>query len=304
MDALSRQRRFAQLQAMLLVLPAMAAVGMFLYYPLVLNSVYSMFEMEFTTSIAAERFVGLQQYLQAVTNPQLLRVILFTLGFSLVVVILDLTLGMLLALASFAVPPKTRWLLRSMIVIPWAIPPVIQAAMWRWLLNSDVGPVADLLVRSGLVAEAPLFLARPWPAMVSLATAFSWKGASITAFFFMGGLAMIPQEYREAARIDGAGPLHRFFRITLPLLLPVVFVALLYRGQDAVRVFDLVYGMTGGGPGTATDTLSSFAYAAYFRYSRYGQASAYAVLTFLLVALPGVLLIRRAVDRFAFRRTA
>lgn len=299
-----RGMKQANVHGLLLVLPAFLAVAVFYYLPLLQNAVFSLFDLEFSTELTVQAFVGLQQYLRAVSDPQLVQVLMFTLGFTTVVVFLDLCIGMLLAQASFAVHPKTRWLLRSMILVPWAIPPVIQAAMWRWLLNSDVGPIADLLVRMGIVQEAPLFLAEAVPAMASLALVYSWKGASIAAFFFMGGLAMIPFEYHEAAKIDGAGSIRRFFRITMPLLMPTVFVALLYRSQDALRVFDIVYGLTGGGPGTATDTLSTFAYTAFFRYAQYGRASAYSILTFLLVALLGIPLIRRTASRFEFRMQA
>jgi multiple sugar transport system permease protein len=137
--------------------------------------------------------------------------------------------------------------------------------------------------------------------VMSVIFVFSWKGSAVTAFFLMGGLAMIPRELHEAAMIDGAHRLRRFWSITVPLIMPTVFVALLYRTQDALRVFDVVYGLTGGGPGTTTDTMSSFAYKTYFRYAQFGHASAYAVVTFLLVVAVGVVYITRIRKNFNFR---
>jgi ABC-type sugar transport system permease subunit len=272
----------------------------FNYLPIFQSALFSLFDLEFTTNWRQADFVGLQNYVTVMQSDQFWYTFLFTLGFTVVAVTMDLTLGMLFALATFYVPRGMRGVLRSLIVVPWAVPKVIQASMWRWMLNSDVGPIGDILMRVGLVERPPLFLADPILAMSSVVFAYTWKGASIAAFFFMGGLALIPREVRESAIVDGAGAFRRFFSITLPMVIPTVFVALLYRSQDALRVFDVVYGLTGGGPGTSTDTLSSFAYQAYFRYAQFGRASTYAVVTFLLVATVGVAYISRIKERFSF----
>jgi len=286
--------------ALILVLPAVTGLIIFNYLPIFQSALFSLFDLEFTTNWRQADFVGLQNYVTVMQSDQFWYTFLFTLGFTVVAVTMDLTLGMLFALATFYVPRGMRGVLRSLIVVPWAVPKVIQASMWRWMLNSDVGPIGDILMRVGLVERPPLFLADPILAMSSVVFAYTWKGASIAAFFFMGGLALIPREVRESAIVDGAGAFRRFFSITLPMVIPTVFVALLYRSQDALRVFDVVYGLTGGGPGTSTDTLSSFAYQAYFRYAQFGRASTYAVVTFLLVATVGVAYISRIKERFSF----
>lgn len=284
-----------------LVIPAILGLLVFNYYPIVQSAVYTLFDLDSTTDVASAEFVGLRNYTRVMGSGEFWRTFSFTVGFTVVVVALDLTLGMLLALATFYVPKGMRGALRAVIIIPWAIPKVIQASMWRWMLNGEVGPIGDLLVRTGLVEEPPLFLADQALAMGSVFLAYTWKGASIAAFFMMGGLALIPRDVMESARVDGARALRRFFSITLPMLLPTVYVALLYRSQDALRVFDVIYGLTGGGPGATTETLSSFAYTSYFRYARFGQGSTYAVVTFVLVAAVGVFYIGRVRKRFSFR---
>lgn len=284
-----------------LVLPAILALLVFNYYPILQTGIYTFFDLDSTTDWLAAPFVGLENYAEVMASGQFWYTFGFTVGFTVVVVILDLTLGMALAMATFYVPRRMRGILRAVIIVPWAIPKVIQAAMWRWMLNSEVGPIGDLLVRIGLVDEPPLFLVDQFLAMGSVFLAYSWKGASIAAFFMMGGLALIPRDVMESAKVDGARPMRRFFSITLPMLMPTIYVALLYRSQDALRVFDVIYGLTGGGPGTATDTLSSFAYTSYFRYAQFGQGSTYAVVTFILVAAVGIFYIGRVRKNFSFK---
>ena len=117
----------------------------------------------------------------------------------------------------------------------------------------------------------------------------------------MGGLALVPQDLHEAATIDGAGAWRRFWAITFPLIMPTILVTLLFRTMDALRVFDLVYGLTGGGPGTSTETLSSFAYKFYFKFVQFGQGSAYALVTFALVVSVSIFYVSRVQGRLRFK---
>ncbi len=284
-----------------LVAPALLGLLVLNYYPVAQSALFSLLELDAGVDWWQARFIGLRNYTDVMQSDQFWYTLLFTVGFTVVVVVLDISLGMLLALATFYVPRRLRGILRAIIIVPWAIPKVIQASMWRWMLNSDVGPIGDFLVRLGLAQEPPLFLVERFLAMGSVVVAYTWKGSSIAAFFLMGGLAMIPREVIESARVDGAGVFRRFFSVILPMVMPTVYVALLYRSQDALRVFDVIYGLTGGGPGTTTDTLSSFAYTAYFRYAQFGRASTYAVVTFLLVAVVGTFYIARIRRNFNFR---
>lgn len=278
------------------LLPALTAVTVFYFVPIVGTAVYSTFDLSFTTAVSGAEWVGLGMYRRAFSDRRFLGSIGFTLLFTFATVTLDLLLGTTLALAIRAVHKRLRFVIQSLVLIPWAIPPVIHGIMWRWLLNGEAGPVGDLLVRSGLMSNSPLFLSNPILAAVSLVIVFSWRGASIASFFVLAGLSSVPRDLVEAARIDGAGRFRIFFQISLPVMLPVMLVGLTYRAIDAVRVFDIVQSLTAGGPGTATETISSFAYQAFFRFSQFGQASAYSMILFVItmvIGLPLVVMVMR-----------
>jgi len=302
MRRLSRRLRLNEPQlAVLFLLPALFGLAVFLYYPIGRTLLFSLYDLERTTELTSERFVGLQNYVQVMRTAQFWRSFGYTLYFTLVSVTLEFGLGLGMALATFQVIPALRGLLRAIIIIPWAIPAIIQAAIWKWLFNSDVGLFADLLLRTGLVQEPPLFLGTPLPAMHSVILAYVWRGAAITSIFLMGGLALVPRHLHEAAMVDGARPWLRFRRITLPLMLPTIMVTLMFRTIDALRAFEIIYGLTGGGPGTTTEVLSSFAYRFYFSYAQFGQGSAYAIVTFALVMGLSWLYIRRLVPHLQLR---
>ncbi len=289
--------------AILLLLPAAIALLIFNYYPIGQTFIFSLFHLDHTTDWLDAPFVGLKNYLQVMGSREFWRSTRFTLGFTGVSVFLEFWIGLGLALASFWVTPFLRGILRAIIIIPWAIPQIIQASMWKWMFNSDVGLIGDVLVKLGLVDSSPLFLVDPWLAMASIVLADGWKGSASTAIFLMGGLALVPQDLHEAATIDGAGAWRRFWAITFPLITPVILVTLLFRTMDALRMFDLVFGLTGGGPGNTTETLSSFAYKFYFKFVQFGQGSAYALVTFLLVVSVSIFYVGRVREKFSFRES-
>jgi len=206
-----------------------------------------------------------------------------------------------MAMSSFWVSPKLRGFVRSIIVIPWAIPPIISANIWKWLFNADVG-MGALLKQAGLVKEAPIFLADPVLATYSVILADVWKMSSMMAILLIGGLAIIPQDIYDAAKVDGARAFYRFLRITLPMLAPTILVALLFRCMDALRTFDLIYGLTKGGPGTSTETLSSFTYKYYFTSAQFGLGSAYGMVVFVLILGLSIIYISRIRKNLRFRQ--
>ncbi len=302
MRKLSRSLALTEVRtAWLMLIPAALALLIFNYYPIGQTFIFSLFNLDHTTDWLNAPFVGGQNYAAVLTSRQFWLSMRFTLGFTAVSVFLEFWIGLGLAVATFWVTPALRGSLRAIIIIPWVIPQIIQASMWKWMYNTDVGLIGDALVRLGLVDSPPLFLVTPGLAMVSITIAYVWKGSAITAIFLMGGLALVPSDLHEAATIDGAGTWRRFWAITFPLIMPTVLVTLLFRTMDALRVFDLVYGLTGGGPGASTETLSSFAYKFYFKFVQFGQGSAYAVVTFLLVVGVSIFYVRRVRHNFNFR---
>jgi ABC-type sugar transport system permease subunit len=287
--------------ALLFLAPAFLALALFLFYPIVQTAIYSLFDLEYSTRWREAPFVGLANYREVLGSREFWGSMRFTALFAVAAVTLEFVLGLGMALATFWVVRPLRGILRAIIILPWAIPAIIQASIWRWLFNSDVGLLGWLAVALGLADQPPLFLADPTLAVGSVILAYVWKGTSITAIFLMGGLAMVPQHLDDAAKMDGARAWMRLRRITLPLILPTILVTLLFRTLDALRVFDIVYGLTGGGPGTTTDTLSSFAYKYYFTFVQFGRGSAYAMITFLLVMALSLLYIRRITPHLRFR---
>lgn len=277
--------------ALLLVLPAALGVFLFYYYQIGQTALYSLHNLRNSTEWSRDTFVGLDNYAAAWRSPNFLSALGYTLYFTVVAVFLEFCIGLGLALATYRVGRGASLWLRSVIIIPWAIPPIISAAIWKWLLNADVG-AGYFLARWGLVDAPPLFLAQPWLAMHAVILADVWKMSSMMAILMIGGLAVIPQDIYDAARVDGARAFFRFRRITLPLLSPTILVALLFRSMDALRTFDLVYGLTNGGPGTTTETLSLLAYKYYFSRARFGEGSAYGIIVFVLVLLLSLLYLR------------
>lgn len=278
--------------AILFVLPAFLGILVLYYYPIAQTIIYSVHDLRFTTRWLEETFIGLQNYATAVGSENFRQAAGFTFYFTGVSVFFQFWIGLGMALTSFWVSRRVRGVLRSIIVIPWAIPPIISAAMWRWLFNADVG-IGAMLTQIGLFDQAPLFLVDRTLAVHSVILADVWKWSSVMAIFLLGGLAIISEDIYDAAKVDGARGFFRFRRITLPMITPTIIVAILFRSMEALRTFDLVYGLTGGGPGTTTETLSSFAYKYYFKYANFGLGSAYAVVVTAIILVLSLVYVGR-----------
>ncbi len=230
------------------------------------------------------RFVGWENYLYLVRDPRFLNALGNTAYFTALSVLLELLLGLAIALLlnrHF----RGKGLMRTIILIPWAIPTVVSARMWEWLYNPDFGLLNHLL---GIQIN---WLGSPFLALNAAVAMDVWKTTPFVALLLMAGLQTIPRDLYGAARIDGASPRTAFFRITLPLLMPVIVVTLLFRTLDAFRVFDAVYVLTGGGPANSTETLSIYAYKLLFQTLQFGYGSALSVMVFLCVGLLTLLFI-------------
>lgn len=211
-----------------------------------------------------------------------------TLAFTAVTVALELALGLVMALVLWT-PFKGRGLVRAAVLIPWALPTAVMAMAWRWIFNADYGVMGDLLFRLGLAASPQVpWLADASSAFWAIVLADVWKTTPFMAVLLMSGLAAIPAELYEAAAIDGAGPVRRFFAVTLPLLRPTIAVAVIFRSIQAFGIFDLIYVLTGGGPGGRTQTLAVYVYDVVFRYQELAYGCA------LTVAMAGVLVLMAA----------
>lgn len=287
--------------ALLFILPSVIGIFLFYYYQIAQTIIYSLHSLDHTTDWAGEAFVGFKNYFDIFSSKNFLRAFGYTLYFTVISVFLEFWIGLGMAMATFQVGRRLTGILRSVIVIPWAIPPIITAAIWKWLLNADVG-LGYFLVQLGLVDQAPLFLADPILAMHSVIFAEVWQMSSMMAIFMIGGLAVIPQDIYDAAKVDGARAFYRFRRITLPMLTPTILVALLYKSIFSLRTFDMVYGLTNGGPGIATETLNTFAYKFYFSRANFGVGSAYGMIIFIIALMVSLFYVNRMRKNLRFNK--
>jgi trehalose/maltose transport system permease protein len=232
------------------------------------------------------RFVGLENFWNPswgglLADPAWWRAVRNTLVFTMVSVGLETVLGTVIALVldrQF----RGRGLVRAIVLIPWAIPTIVSAKMWAWMLHDQFGVVNDLLLRAGLIAAPVAWLANPETSLAAVILVDVWKTTPFMALLLLAALQVLPREIYEAARLDGAGPVKVFFRITLPLIWPALMVAVIFRSLDALRIFDVVYAMTGNAE--ATMTMSVFARQQLVDFQDVGYGSAAATLLFLTIA--------------------
>ncbi|MGV0023367.1 carbohydrate ABC transporter permease [Phormidesmis priestleyi] len=197
---------------------------------------------------------------------------------------LELIIGMGIALVlnqTF----RGRGVVRTIAILPWALPTALIALAWTWIFNDQYGVFNDILLRLGLIQTGINWLGNPTLAMISVIIADVWKTTPFISILLLAGLQSIPSDLYEAQAIDGASPWQSFRQITLPLLLPQVVIALLFRLAQAFGIFDLIAVMPGGGPGGATETVSLYIYATVMRYLDFGYGAALVVVTFLLLVL-------------------
>ncbi|HEY7166613.1 MAG TPA: sugar ABC transporter permease [Candidatus Binatia bacterium] len=272
--------RVAQRFALLLILPSLVFVGLLTLYPIAESFRLSFYRLILTMPWLGQKLVGLQNYTDLFTDPVAIESLQRTLIFVVVSVTLELLIGLVMALMMNEVV-SGRSLVRAAVLIPWAIPTVISAQMWRFLFNDRYGLINFLLFgsASGHYA-APL--ADPSLAVVAIIIAEVWKTAPFVALILLAGLQVIPDDLYEAGTADGATAWRMFGSITLPLLKPALLLALLFRTIDALRVFDLVFVMTQGGPADATNVLQFYGYKKTFAEGMIGYGSAIAVVVFIL----------------------
>ena len=228
-----------------------------------------------------ERFAGFDNYQAILTHSRFWHSLFITLSFTFVSISLEAMLGLCLGLMMNRLSPVNNFL-RILILIPWTIPTVVTAKIWQWMFDYNLGILNYLFEVAGI--HRINWLGKPLLAFFSLVIADVWKTAPFVAVIVLAGLSAIPQEICKASVVDGANNWQRFRFITLPLLLPILGVAILFRAIDALRIFDLVYILTGGGPGGSTETLSVYAYKLFFYKGDFGQGAATSVIVLLLVA--------------------
>jgi ABC-type sugar transport system permease subunit len=275
-DALERQE--ARL-AWWLVAPALGTILLVALFPLAWTLWESVHLHDLRMPWLGRPFIGAGNYAEAVRDPRFWAALGHTAFFTAVSVTLELGLGLTLALAMNRAS-RGRTIVRAAVLVPWAIPTVVSALLWRFIFDDQAGIVNAVLGGLGLVRHPIVWFIHPDLAWVPLIVSDVWKTTPFVALLLLAGLQNIDSALYEAARIDGASSWQQFRHVTLPLLKPALLVALVFRTLDSVRVFDLVYVLTGGGPGTSTEPIALFTFNSLLQNLRFGYGSALSVITF------------------------
>ncbi|MGE0148722.1 MAG: carbohydrate ABC transporter permease [Parvibaculaceae bacterium] len=265
----------------LFLAPLLATLLVVAAWPLLRTILFSLTDANLS-DLTARKFVGLANYFYLFEDPLWWRAVGNTLVFTFLSVGLETVLGLVIALTLDAHLPG-RGLLRAAILIPWAIPTVVSAKMWAWMLHDLYGVVNTVLLGLGLIDRPYAWLADPSLTMAAVVMVDVWKSTPFMALLTLAALQALPQGIYEAARVDGIHPVQVFFHVTLPLIRPALLVAVIFRGLDALRVFDVIYVLTGNNENTAT--MSVYARQQLVDFQDVGFGSAAATSLFLIVAI-------------------
>ncbi|MGZ9222463.1 MAG: carbohydrate ABC transporter permease [Anaerolineales bacterium] len=277
---MQRKRTLAQqdmLVGFALILPSFLIILAISLQPILTTLYLSLFEVPRGINLQPT-FVGLGNYISLLSEPIFWTTIGRTIYFTVVSVGIELVLGLAIAQLIHAHPPGWQFL-RTSLIIPWAVPTIVNGTMWRWIYNADYGALNGLLLQLGLIDKYIPWLTRPDMAMNLVILADIWHSVPFIALILQAALATLPVDLEEAASVDGATALQYFWFIRLPLLRPAILVALIIRTVEAFRAFDIIYVITNGGPANGTVTISFLTYLEMFSFGHAGRGSA---LSFLI----------------------
>ena len=260
-----------------------------------MRTIYFSFTDTSLTNLYAGEWVGFDNYLKrrelssgrviwrgTLADPAWWNAVWNTVYFSFVSVLFETVFGLIVALVLHA-EFRGRGLVRAAILIPWAIPTIVSARMWGWMLNDQFGIINDLLIRMGFIDRGIAWTASIDTAMTAVLVVDIWKTTPFMALLILAGLQMIPKDVYEAAKIDGVHPLKVFWKITLPLVRPALMVAVIFRMLDAFRIFDLVYVLTPNSK--ATKTMSVISRENLIEFDKFAYGSAQSTLLFATILL-------------------
>ena len=283
-----RRRRRTKLQrrqtrlAWLLLIPSLAIVAFVAIYPLGKTVYQSFTNQQFLAGITPTKWIGLDNYSQVWHDPNWKHAVILTLKFTVITVSFEFVLGLIIALvvnSSF----KGRGVMRAVMLVPWAIPTVVAAQMWKWMLDDTFGVVNDLGVRAHVLSHSQAWISNPSTSLGAVCAVDIWKTTPFVALLLLAGLQVIPNDLYEAADVDGASKLQQFWRITLPLLKPAILVTLIFRTLDALRVFDVFSVFFGNR--LDTQTMAIYIQSKIIGDGNVGLGAAASVFMFLIIAL-------------------
>ena len=269
--------------------PTVAALLLTTVFPLVYSIVISLFNWNLVKPDTKWQFVGLRNYVNILKNPEYISALKVTLIYVIVVVAVEVVLGVLLALLAFQKVFGTR-ILRTVVISAMVISPVIVGTAWRLMYNPGYGLINYFLDRIGIGGYG--FLADAKTVIPAIMVADVWEWTPLVFLICLSGLQSVSQDALEAASIDGANAIQRFFYITLPALRPSIILAVLMRTMDAFKQYDLIYAMTAGGPGTASQNVNILMYNTAFQYFNVSKGAAMGVLSVILINIAAMFLLR------------
>lgn len=287
MKRLTRQQREDLGTGIVLIAPAAIIMGVITLYPLIRSFWISLHTWDLLKPGLGHPFVGFENYLYILKDVTFWQSVRITLVFVTGAVILEIVLGLALALLL----NRDFWgrnLVRMLALLPWAIPGVVNGIMWKWILNPSYGSLNGLLYSLGIIDQYIVWLGDPKLSLFVVILADVWKETPFIMLLFLAALQTIPKDLYEAAMVDGSNALQSLFRITIPLISPTLFVALSLRTIWALKSFDLIYTLTAGGPSGGTTVVGYYTYLKTFINLNLGRGAAVAYLMTLVV---GVLVI-------------
>jgi multiple sugar transport system permease protein len=263
--------------------PAAVLVLLIFVYPILRTLTLTCMHLNLETGFQP-RFAGLDNFARLAADSRFLNSLRVTILFTAVSVAMEFLLGLLSALAVERIR-RGRRIARTLLLVPWALPTAVIAVLWMWIFNDQYGAINALLLKIQAIHSPIAWLGNPRSAMLAIIMADVWKAFPFVFVVLLAGIQSIPQEMYEAIEVDGGKSWHKFRYVTLPFLMPFVFLALIFRIVQAFAVFDLVYVLTGGGPGGATETVSVYGYYVFMRYLDFGYGAALVVVVVALLAL-------------------
>ena len=279
---ISKQKKRTYITGFLFALPCIAMLILMMLNPLIKTFVYSFSKIKFPQLTTT--FDGLTNFKKVLSRNELPQVINNTVIWIVAALVLRFFLGFVAALALNNNKPRTK-IMRVLVLLPWTIPSVVTANTWRWMMQTELGLLNQTLKGIGLSGWAQNWLGNPKTALASVLVAYAWSGFPFVMMMLLAGLQSIPDDLYEAGKIDGANDWHLFLSITLPGLKNVIIAVLLLEITSGLNSFDLLFTMTGGGPGGKTEILGLLIHRLGFTNFDFGGASALSVIVIIASSL-------------------
>ena len=265
----------------LFLIPSLILIAVLVLYPVFETIRLSFFNYRIQTMALGETFIGLDNFKNIISDSEFLTSLKFTLIFTVTAVSLETIIGIFFALIMNQKIPG-QGIIRTAVLVPWAIPTIISGLMWKFMYSQQYGVINYILKTLKIITKNLPWLSNAQLAVVATIIADVWKTTPYMSLLILSGLQTIPAQMYEAAAIDGATKIQRFIHITIPLIKPVLSVAILFRTLATFRIYALISVLTSGGPANATQSLSLYTIKTYFNYGNLGYGAALATVTFII----------------------